>query len=136
MSNINAAIGIEQMKKLDAFIRRKREIVIKYDQAFSGMKGIKMLENDYHETAQFCYIIRILNKQRDNLMEYLKQRGIGSGVHYIPNHRQPFFLKYSTSLPVTERLGEEILTLPLYFALLDEEVDLVINSVKEFMRSA
>jgi len=135
MSNINAAIGLEQMKKLDGFIRRKREITWRYDEAFKGLKGIKILSNDYENTAQFCYIVRVMGR-RDDLMEYLKSKGVGSGVHYIPNHLQPLFKKYSAKLPITEKLGEEILTLPLYYDMRDEEVELVIRSVREFANAA
>ncbi len=136
MSNINAAIGLEQMKKLDLFITHKRTITMEYDKAFSNIKGLKILENNYKETAQFCYIVRVLGGRRDALMEFLKGKGISSGVHYIPNHLQPFFKKYAAKLPVTEKLGEEILTLPLYYGLKDEELGLVINSVKEFISAA
>ncbi len=132
MSNINAAIGIEQFKKLDRFILRKREITKRYDQAFSELDGVKILENDYNETAQFCYIIRVLNNKRDLLMDYLKDKGIGSGVHYIPNHLQPFFKTYHVKLPITEKISEEILTLPLYYDMTDYNVESVINSVRSF----
>lgn len=135
MSNINAAIGLEQMKKLNGFIRRKREITKRYDKAFKGLKGIKILSHDYENTAQFCYIVKV-EGHRDDLMEYLKSRGVGSGVHYIPNHLQPLFKKYSAKLPVTEKLGEEILTLPLYYDMREEEVELVINSLREFANAA
>lgn len=132
LNNINAAIGLEQLKKLPAFKQRKKEITIEYDRALSQIDGLKVLANDYEETAQFCYIVRVLNGQRDRLMEYLKDKGIGSGVHYIPNHLQPFFKQYAASMPLTEKLGEEILTLPLYTEMKAEEVALVVRSVKEF----
>jgi perosamine synthetase len=136
MSNINAAIGLEQMKKIDKFISRKREITVRYDSELSGVKDVRTLLNDHDAAAQFCYIIRVLDGRRDKMMDFLKNKGIGAGVHYIPNHLQPFFKKYSTKLPVTEKLGEEILTLPLYYDMKDEDVDLVIKSVKEFIRAA
>mgnify|MGYP001381283508 CR=1 FL=1 len=135
MSNINAAIGLEQFKKLPVFNARKTEITRRYDSAFKAIKGIKPLANDYSETAQFCYIIRVEGGKRDGLMEFLKGKGIGSGVHYIPNHLQPFFKKYATKLPITEKVGEEILTIPLYADLKDEEVELAVMAVKEFMRA-
>jgi len=132
MSNINAAIGIEQFKKFDKFTARKNEITRKYDEAFSGLKGIKILKNDYKETVQFCYILRVENG-RDKMMDFLKTKGVGSGVHYIPNHLQPLFKKYTKApLPVTEKVAEEIITLPLYYDMTDADVMLVIDSIKEF----
>lgn len=135
MSNINAAIGIEQMKKLDGFIKRKREITVRFDKEFSSVKGLKVLTNDHENAAQFCYIVRVPGK-RDKLMEFLKTKNVGSGVHYIPNHIQPFFKKFAVKLPVTEKLGEEIITLPLYYDMGDNDVELVIESVKEFFDAA
>lgn len=133
MSNLNAAIGIEQMKKINLFISRKQNIVMRYDRAFSDITGIKVLLNDYTETAQFCYIIRVEGGRRDSLMDFLIKKGIGSGVHYIPNHLQPYFKKFTTKLPVTELLGNEILTLPLFYEMKDEDVMHIINSIKEFI---
>jgi perosamine synthetase len=136
LSNINAAIGLEQLKKLPSFIARKREITIKYDRAFSAIKGIKSLLNDYKETAQFCYILRVMGGKRDGLMDYLKQKGIGAGVHYTPNHLQPFFKRFLTSpMPVTERVAEEIITLPLYYDMSDDQVNMVIDAVHGYFEN-
>jgi perosamine synthetase len=132
MSNINAAIGLAQMKKFDSFVKKKKAIVKKYDDAFKNLKGLRLLELNLEETAPFTYITRVLDGKRDIAMEFLKTKGVGTGVHYIANHIQPFFSKYSTPLPVTDKLWKEILTLPLYFDMSDADVDLVIQSVKEF----
>lgn len=134
MSNINAAIGLAQMKKFDGFVIRKKEIVKKYNDAFSTVNGLQILSINLEETAPFTYIIRVLEGKRDMAMEYLKTKGVGTGVHYIANHIQPYFSKYSSPLPVTDRLWREILTLPLYSDMNDNDVDLVIQSVKEFCR--
>ena len=132
MSNINAAIGIAQFKKITTFIQRKKEIVQKYNDAFKNIDGIKILTWNLEETAPFTYIVRVLNGVREGLIEFLKGKGIGTGIHYIPNHLQPFFKSFATSLPVTEQIGEEILTLPLYYDMTDEQVSTVIESVSDF----
>jgi perosamine synthetase len=132
MSNINAAIGIAQFKKLDLFIQRKKEIVQRYNDAFENIDGIKVLSWNLKETAPFTYIIRVLNNKREDLIEVLKEKGVGTGIHYIPNHLQPFFKHFATSLPVTEKLGEEILTLPLYYDMTDVQVSTVIEAVSSF----
>jgi len=133
MSNINAAIGLAQMKKFDRFVERKKNIVEKYNKAFIDIKGLRIVEMNLSETAPFTYIVRITGGRRDEAMEYLKTKGVGTGVHYIANHIQPFFLKYSTSsLPVTDKVWKEILTLPLFYDMSDEDVDLVVQSVKTF----
>jgi dTDP-4-amino-4,6-dideoxygalactose transaminase len=131
MSNINAAIGLVQLEKLDRFLSRKKEIVQRYDNSFTGVDGIEMLKRDYEGTAFFSYVIKVKEK-RDELMEFLKERGIGSGVHYIPNHFQPLFKDYRVVLPVTEKVWQEIITLPLYYDMTDDDVGFVIRSVLEF----
>lgn len=132
MSNINAAIGIAQLKKVDSFIRRKKEIVQKYNDALVNIDGLKILTWNLKESAPFTYIVRVLNGARENVIKYLKEKGVGTGIHYIPNHLQPFFAPFATTLPVTEQLGEEILTLPLYYDMTDEQVSTVIEAVGDF----
>ena len=132
MSNINAAIGIAQFKKFESFIHRKKEIVQKYNEAFMNIAGLKILIWNLKETAPFTYIVRVLNGAREDLIEFLKGKGVGTGIHYIPNHLQPFFKSFATSLPVTEQIGEEILTLPLYYDMTNEQVSTVINAICNF----
>ena len=132
MSNINAAIGIAQFRKIESFIHRKKEIVQKYNDAFMNIDGLKILSWNLQDTAPFTYIIRVLNDSRDDLIAFLKEKDVGTGIHYIPNHMQTFFKPFATSLPITEQLGEEILTLPLYYDMTDELVSIVIDGVRDF----
>jgi perosamine synthetase len=134
MSNINAAIGLAQLRKFESFVQKKKEIVQKYNDAFMKIDGLKILSWNLEETAPFTYIMRVLNDAREDLIEFLKGRGVGSGVHYIPNHLQPFFQPFATSLPVTEHIGREILTLPLYYDMTDEQVGTVIKAVSYFFK--
>ena len=66
-------------------------------------------------------------------MEFLKKRKIDSGVHYIPNHLQPFFRRFKSKLPVTEKAWKEILTLPLYCDMTEEDVKYVTDSIRDFL---
>ncbi|MCX8022722.1 MAG: DegT/DnrJ/EryC1/StrS family aminotransferase [Syntrophorhabdaceae bacterium] len=134
MSNINAAIGLVQLKRLEQFIKRKREIVKRYNEAFSGIKGIALLKWNLNEIAPFSYMMRITNGKRDELIDYLGEHGIGSGVHYIPNHLQPLFKSDAQSLPITEYVWKEIITLPLFFEMKDEEADFVIDTILNFLK--
>jgi len=132
LSNVNAAIGLAQLKKIDNFINRRQEIVGVYDQAFADARELSILKKDIRQLSAYCYILRVKDK-RDELMGFLKEKGIGSGIHYIPNHLQSFFKKYAAvKLPVTERVWQEILTLPLYFDMSDDDVRLVTDSIKKF----
>jgi dTDP-4-amino-4,6-dideoxygalactose transaminase len=132
MSNINAAIGIAQLRKFESFIQKKKEIVQRYNDAFMNIDGLKILSWNLKETAPFTYIVRVLNGAREDVIEFLKGRGVGTGIHYIPNHLQPFFQLFATPLPVTEQIGDEILTLPLYYDMTDDEVSTVIEGLSHF----
>lgn len=132
MSNINAAIGLIQLKKIEIFLEKKRKIVKSYDQNFRNITGIELLHRNYEETAPFNYIIKIKSGRRDELLDYLNKNGVGAGVHYIPNHIQPLFKDYSTSLPVTDAVWKEIISLPLYFDMTEQDISLVATQVKSF----
>jgi perosamine synthetase len=132
MSNINAAIGLAQLKKISVFIEKKRKIVATYNEGFRNLKGIKILNWNHDETVPFTYMIRVLDGRRGEMMDFLNEKGVGTGVHYIPNHLQPFFKPFSTPLPITEQVGEEILTLPLYYDMTENDIEFVIQSVRAF----
>ncbi|HVP37599.1 MAG TPA: DegT/DnrJ/EryC1/StrS family aminotransferase [Candidatus Saccharimonadales bacterium] len=131
MSNINAAIGLCQLRKLQQFMDKKRRYVRKYDEALRGLPGVTLLQRNYDETAHFFYVVRVQN--RDALMDALKDHWIDVGVHYIPNHLQPVFKPYAQPLPVTDRVWKEIVTLPLYYDMTDEIFEVVVAQVKAFL---
>lgn len=131
MSNINAAIGLVQLGQIDTFISARRRIVKMYNEALMSVSGLRLLDHDLEETAPFCYIVRVLDGKRDALLDFLDKRGVGAGVHYIPNHLQPVF-KDGTALPRTEQLFGEILSLPLYSSLSDSDMTQILAAIQEF----
>jgi perosamine synthetase len=132
MSNINAAIGLEQLKKAGAFIRRRREICRQYDSALSGIAGIATLPIDYRETAPHIYVVRVKHGNRNCLMDFLRSKDIETGINYALNHLQPYFRGEGVNLPAAEAAYREILTLPLHCGLSDGDVDCVVQSVQNF----
>ena len=133
MSNINAAIGLVQLKKFKKMNSKRIAIAKKYDKELGKIDGLELLKTDYKDIAFFMYIIKV-KKDRDGLMKHLKADGIDSGIHYIPTHLFTLYKKYSTSLPATEKVWEEILTLPLYPGLSSTEQAKVIGSIKSFYK--
>jgi len=131
MSNINAAIGLAQLKKFDAHNSRKLSIAKTYDQEFAGLDRFQLLQTDYNGLSLFMYIIKV-REGRDRLMKFLEERDIGSGVHYIPSHLFTLYGKNKVHLPVTERLFEQILTLPLFPDMTDDQVARVVSAIKEW----
>jgi perosamine synthetase len=133
MSNINAAIGLVQLKKFKKLNAKRIKIAKRYDRELGKIDGLELLKTDYKDIAFFMYIIKVKNN-RDGLMKHLKEKGIDSGIHYIPSHLFTLYKGFATKLPATEKVWEEILTLPLYPDLTAAEQTKVISSIKAFFK--
>ena len=134
MSNINAAIGLAQLKKADEFIFRRREICFKYENAFQSLEGIQLLSVDYKTVAPHIYVIRVKNDLRDSLMRYLRDQEVETSISYIPNHLHTLYKQTDLVLPETEKAYKEILTLPLHCKLSDSDAGTVISSIYDFFK--
>lgn len=132
MSNINAAIGLAQLRKVDTFIARRREICKRYDAAFGDLPKIRPLRINYEDVAPHIYVVRVQDGRRDALMQFLKDRDIETGINYIPNHLHPYYRQGQLCLPETEQAYKEIITLPLHCGLSNADVATVIANVREF----
>jgi perosamine synthetase len=136
MPNINAAIGLVQLKKFARMNEDKIRVARAYDDAFRDCPGITLLENHgYREIGLFAYILRV-QAGRNEMMDFLGTKGVGSGVHYIPSHQFTFYREDGRDLPVTERVYNEILTLPLFAGMTSAQVDRVIAAVQEWCGKA
>jgi perosamine synthetase len=137
LSNINAAIGLVQLARLPKFIRRRRQIARRYDEALGKLAGLQLLKIDYHTVAPHLYVIRVKEGKRDALLEFLLEDGIEASINYIPNHLHERFRSLYQGrpwhLPVTEQAFAEILTLPLHCALSDADVEKVIAGIYRFL---
>lgn len=129
LTDIAAAIGLAQLPKLDAYNERRRAIAARYDRELRGVTTPTVRAGVTHVYHQ--YTIRV--RDRDAFAERLKERGIGSAIYYpIPVHRQkPFVaLGYGDgTYPVTDRLTEEVLSIPVHPSLSDGEVQQVLEAV-------
>ncbi len=134
MSDLNAAIGLEQLKRLPSFKERKQTVVRRYDGAFAAINGLKLIKRNLDETFPFGYFIRVLNGRRNEMMTCLKEKDINTMVQSTPNHLQPAFDSLRVKLPVTEKLYDEIVTLPLYYEMTDSNVEKVITAVYSFFK--
>lgn len=131
MTDIHASIGLAQLEKLPAANARRQATAARYDAGLTGVSKPSVRPGAVHVYHQ--YTIRV--PQRDRFVELLAERGVGSNVYYpVPIHRQEPFVRYvssATSLPVTEQLTAQILSLPVYPSLSDEEVETIIGAVNE-----
>jgi UDP-4-amino-4,6-dideoxy-N-acetyl-beta-L-altrosamine transaminase len=137
MTDIQAALIISQLDKLPAFQKRRKEIVARYNEAFSAMPELFVQkEIPESDTTRHLYILRIrperLSADRKQIFDALAAENICCNVHYIPVYYHPYYEKlgYHRGLcPNAEKLYEEILSLPLYYAMTDEDVEDVIHAV-------
>lgn len=134
LGNINAAIGLAQIKKIDKFIERRREICHLYDKELENLQGIELMPSSYDAITPFMYVIRAKGDRRDALKDYLRDHDIESGISYIPCHTFSLFKRDDVVLPITEQIYKEILCLPIHPELEDEDVKEVCKHIKEFMR--
>ena len=142
MTDIQAALGIHQLRKLAGFHRRRREGVARYSQAFAASPALEPptelpdVSNSWH-----LYVLRLrperLTIGRDAFIEELKARNIGTSVHYRPLHMMSYYAeKYgyeSAAFPVARDAFERMLSLPLHPRLSDDDVDDVIDAVLDLV---
>ena len=131
MSNINAAIGLAQLKKLDDFIAHRRNVCAVYKQELSGVEGIQLPTTDFDTIAPFMFVIQVKEGKRDALKQCLSDHDIESGISYIPCHHFTFYLG-EDKLPVTDKVFEEVLCLPIHYELTEDDVKEVAGCIKKF----
>lgn len=133
MTEIEAAIGIEQLKKLDNMLQKRRKNAEFLTKELSSIKVIKTpVVKSYVFHSYHQYSIVLEDKiERDKFAQFLKEKGIGVGIHYPrPLHKQPVF-NSSESLPTCEYLSKRILSLPVHPYLTKEELGDIVTIVKE-----
>jgi perosamine synthetase len=128
-TDLQACVGIEQMKKLDGRIERKKEILLHYRQALDGAKSVRFFEQDLKNTTP--WFIDVLCERRDQLHVHLKEKGIGTRIMYPPINRQKAYQRPG-SYPVSELVGEKGLWLPSSSQLRDEQIDRVCDAIRQF----
>ncbi|SDZ32804.1 UDP-4-amino-4,6-dideoxy-N-acetyl-beta-L-altrosamine transaminase [Proteiniborus ethanoligenes] len=135
MTDFQAALGISQMKKIDWFIQRRKEIVERYNEAFKDLEGVILQENaDFSDTVNHLYVIKLnlpkLKADRKEIFDAFQAENIGVYVHYIPVYWHPYYQKlgYKKGLcPKAEELYNAMLTVPLFPAMTDNDVEDVIK---------
>ena len=137
ITDIQCALGVSQMKKLDRFVAGRREIAKRYDEAFADMKGIKLpyQDKDCHNSWHL-YVIQVLEKNRKEVFDALREKGIGVNVHYIPVYKHPYYQKNGykdVCCKQAEEYYANAISIPIYPLLTDKEQDYVIESIREVL---
>lgn len=125
MNEFSAAIGLQQLKKLDSFNNKRKTIAKRYVKELEA--DVKMTYND--NCSYHFYWIQV--KNRSNFMKQMKLHMIETGIHYKPIHKMMFYAN-RTKLPVTERIAERIVSLPIHPNLTESDIDKIIKLTNKF----
>ncbi len=142
MTDIQAALGISQLNKINGFLKRRREIAKKYDEYLKNIDGIILpYQESFSKSAWHLYVIQLELEKfkvgRKEIFEALQAENIGVNVHYIPVYYHPYYkrLGYEKGLcPNAEKLYERIITLPLYPKMKDKDIEDVVNAMDKVLK--
>lgn len=136
MSNIMAAIGIEQFKRLPEFAANRKHLAKQYYKNLESVEGIELLKQDLDSIVPHIFVIKLKSENREKIRKRLLERGIQTGVHYQPNHFLSFYnLNGNITLPATEMIFPRLLSLPLHPDLKDSDIDYVCKELVECLNS-
>jgi perosamine synthetase len=139
LNTANAAIGLVQLKRLDGWNERRRAVAKRYYSKLKGVAGVDLPPKaDANKVPVYhCYAICV--ERRDDLAKYLADQGIATAVHYpIPIHQQPAYIgqvdQRLGDMPVSEKLSQRIMSIPVFPSMTDEQVDRVCETLKGFYK--
>lgn len=131
MNDLNAALGLVQLGKLETGNAQRREIFLQYGQAFKDLDWFRApVEKSYVRSAMHAYVAQVAD--RDGLISFLHDRQITAGVHYKPCHLFRVYEPYRKDLPVVDAVWPKLVTLPLYPHMTEREVGQVVDAVRAF----
>ena len=140
ITDMQAALGISQLKKLDSFIKRRKEIALKYDKALLN-SVVKPLYSFNQNSSYHLFVVKVdfskLNISKVELFNKMREKNIGLQLHYIPINKQPYYksLGYGNEdTPIMNKYYDECFSLPMYSSLSNEEQEYVIKTLFEILK--
>jgi dTDP-4-amino-4,6-dideoxygalactose transaminase len=135
MTNINASIGLSQLARADEFIESRRASCRLYNELLAGLDGIHTPQTDFSNVSPFIYFVRVRADWRLDMIDYLRQRGIDTGIHFMPAHEYTFYqdCRHASDMSVTNQASSEQVTLPLHSLMTAETVRRVAEGIRSFV---
>jgi dTDP-4-amino-4,6-dideoxygalactose transaminase len=141
MTDIQAALGMSQLIRIDTFVARRHELADRYNEAFQGQPLTLPWQHVDTFSSYHLYVVRLmldrLTKTHRQVFDELRAEGILVNLHYIPVHLQPYYQNRGFSIgnfPQAEKYYDEAITLPMYAGLTDDNQKIVIDSVKKVLQ--
>ena len=141
MTELQAALGVSQMQRLDEFVTQRHILQERYDLLLSSLPIVKPHQSQHRCSALHLYPIQVdiekNTKSREKIFEELRQGGIGVNVHYIPIHTQSYYRQFGFcdgDFPVSEAYYSKVISLPIYHGMTFSEQDLVANKLENILR--
>jgi UDP-4-amino-4,6-dideoxy-N-acetyl-beta-L-altrosamine transaminase len=135
ITDIQCALGCSQMKKLQRFIGRRRELAARYDEALKDCPHLLLpYQLPQTESGYHLYIIQVTDCDRRQVFEELRAKGVGVNVHYIPVYYHPYYREHGygdVCCPHAEQLYQRMMSIPLHAGMTDAQQDYVIQCIKE-----
>ena len=133
MANLHAAIGLAQLKKMKIITESRRFAARYLNEKLGKIAEVSVPKTDFSNITPFLYYIRAPETKREAFREHLRNKGIDTGIHWQPGHWFTLFKNCRKGdLSVTDRVGKEILSLPLHSLMSTEELDIIIESIRSF----
>ena len=133
LANLHAAIGVAQIGKIDEIRRTRQHACKKYHSALSALDWLDLPQGDLDQVNPFLYYVRVLNGRRSELRDHMRAHGVDTGIHWQAGHSFKYFKDCRRGpLDVTEKVVDQILSIPLHSKMMDEDQARVIESIATF----
>lgn len=145
ITDVQCALGLSQLRKLDRFLERRRTLAARYDRLLAELPLVRPVAEGTRQTESAYYLysvlidFRVAGRDRASVMDELRKRGVGTQVHYIPIPTQPYYQRrgwQAEDFPGAMAYYERTLSLPLYPAMADTDVDRVVEALAEVLGGA
>lgn len=137
LTNIFASVGVSQIKRVDEFIASRQAICRRYNAAFAALPGVIVPATDFSGISPFIYSLRVPAQRRTPFIDSMRAASIDVGIHFIPAHKFTYFKDSRRgTMDVTDRIVEEVVTLPLHSNMRPDWIERVIEAVTSFFGAA
>lgn len=137
LSDVMCALGNSQLCKLDRFVAKRRAVAQRYNEELKNVGGIILpYQAEGGNSSWHLYTIQIKDRRRREVYEKMREKGIGVDVHYLPVYKHPYFQENgyeNICCPKAEKLYEDILSIPIYYGLTEEQQEYVIKTIKDIL---